>query len=457
MTSYFPFGSLPPSATTDKYAFALSSTPSGKVLSLENKKSLPHDAQTDIAKVREFVLNHLDQLPQKSWFILSQINSQIAQHNENNSRNIELLPTAKEIIAQEISVFCSKNEINSSIQADLIRQLQQTPDLSNHDMSSIIKRSPLTNQQQNSLLEYLKPQPTLETLPDDVLRHIFKDIPLASSGISRSMQRLVDDSFLQRTLLQNLERLKPWWPQFNENTNDKKKIELIKQQIQFLLPDAELRAVLKSSVFHGSVAEIEKIREALQQIEDEATVALYHAIKIQPPLPMLRGRTLSVRALQARTWLNNPQNLQTIRSIQTVDLTSKRLFVIPKEIEKFDALTVLTLDDNGIISLKGINFPASITEIRLWRNRITSLEGVSWPTDLRKLYIEDNFLFSLLGVPPNLQSLYASKNRLTYVDPLPSSLTYLAIDENPIREIRRSQLPRGLKRINCGKIPLIRS
>jgi len=145
-----------------------------------------------------------------------------------------------------------------------------------------------------------------------------------------------------------------------------------------------------------------------------------------------------------------------------LDFDKKQLAEIPLNLEKGNYLSLL---DNNISKIN--NIPNYISKINIGHNKIRVLENL--PTGLRVLYahsnlisnidklntpnlvclnLSDNFLTSIVNVPPNVKNLFLRKNFISLIKNLPN-LDYLNLENNEIKNLEN--LPFTLKTLNVSK------
>ena len=198
-------------------------------------------------------------------------------------------------------------------------------------------------------------------------------------------------------------------------------------------------------VVRGQVASKISELETRSAAEDHGVIQLFDAINVDGK-PDLAGISVQKRAAACRRWLQ--EHADRLNSVTEIDLGEKNLTVVPREIELFCNLQVLSLYNNQVQNLQGPSLPAGLQTLYLSNNQIQTLQGVALPAGLQKLYLNNNQIQSLQGValPAGLQKLSLSNNQIQSLQgpPLPAGLRSLFLSNNRISELPDwvFQLPR---------------
>jgi len=97
-------------------------------------------------------------------------------------------------------------------------------------------------------------------------------------------------------------------------------------------------------------------------------------------------------------------------------------------LEHASKLITIDLSKNLITSSKGLEDCAILEELYLNHNHVRRLEGLDRLERLRLLEISHNRLESLEGIPPNLRTLNAYHNKISDLAPLKGNLNFFNLD-----------------------------
>ena len=212
-----------------------------------------------------------------------------------------------------------------------------------------------------------------------------------------------------------------------------------------------LRAIESAAANPSQPIDIPPTQE-FSYAEEYGVIQLFNAVELpgKPNFwlhPHFWEYPLSQKAAERRQWLQ--RNSDQLDSVQKIDLSSKSLTVIPREISLFRNLQILNLSNQMFSNLEildlssQLNLP-NLLKLNLSRNlSIRSLQGFSFNLlpKLQKLNLSENNIRSLQGVNlnlPDLQKLNLSKNSLRSLRGANlnfPNLRSLSLQQNQITEI----------------------
>ena len=143
---------------------------------------------------------------------------------------------------------------------------------------------------------------------------------------------------------------------------------------------------------------------ARREAEDHAVIQLFDTISL-PKKPNFDGVSSQEKATSCRRWLQ--EHASQLDAVKDIDLSNKRLRLIPKEIELFRNLRGLNLSNNEIETLNGIALPDSLQRFNLANNLIEAFEPF-----YRELRLWDNDYAAHFHSPcvESFRSLFALKD-----------------------------------------------
>jgi hypothetical protein len=158
----------------------------------------------------------------------------------------------------------------------------------------------------------------------------------------------------------------------------------------------------------------------------------------------------SIRALKSLNTLNLaynkmkalPKSIGDLKKLRMVNLAYNMFIELPKSLGNLNSLRILDLRSNDFRRVpEGIINTTSLEKLNLSKNRLTSLpESIGNLTSLKELYLHQNNLHSLPKAIENLTSLEVLHLGHNRFDSLPKAifklpnLTYLNIWFNPLTE-----------------------
>ena len=113
---------------------------------------------------------------------------------------------------------------------------------------------------------------------------------------------------------------------------------------------------------------------------------------------------------------NNRDSVNII--IRVLDVSYRRLQIVPKELGQMDSLQILYLDNNQLQTIpKELGQLASLQELYFYNNQLQFIPKRIWPIKpiLQRLYLPNNQLHTIpkeLGQLSSLQILYLNNNQL---------------------------------------------
>ena len=188
-------------------------------------------------------------------------------------------------------------------------------------------------------------------------------------------------------------------------------------------------------------------REEFSDPENFSTIQLYKAIALvdKPNFDHLSPRD---RADAIRQWIY--QHRDQLNSIQEIYLSDKNLTVIPREICWFRNLKILTLVNNRIQSLQGLQNLPALQELYLQCNQIQSIQGLQNLPALQRLYLHNNQIQSVQGLQnlPALKDSHPSQQpnpKRTRLSKLARAATALPLQQPNPNRTRLSKLARAAR------------
>ena len=217
-----------------------------------------------------------------------------------------------------------------------------------------------------------------------------------------------------------------------------------------------LRAIESAAANPSQPIDIPPTQE-FSYAEEYGVIQLFNAVELpgKPNFwlhPHFWEYPLSQKAAERRQWLQ--RNSDQLDSVQKIDLSSKSLTVIPREISLFRNLQILNLSNQMFSNLEildlssQLNLP-NLLKLNLSRNlSIRSLQGFSFNLlpKLQKLNLSENNIRSLQGVNlnlPDLQKFNLSKNSLRSLQGVNLNLPDLQklnLSKNSLRSLRGANL-----------------
>ena len=127
-----------------------------------------------------------------------------------------------------------------------------------------------------------------------------------------------------------------------------------------------------------------------------------------------------------------------LEKVTFLSLNSTRLREVPKGLEKFTQLRVLSLSDNKLTDVKGLENLTQLTYLFLRDNQLTDVKGLEKLTKLSHLYLDNNQLTSVKGLEKltQLKTLYLQDNpdlTKAQIDQLQKALPKCFIPSNPTK------------------------
>ncbi|MCL6258945.1 leucine-rich repeat domain-containing protein [Aquiflexum sp. TKW24L] len=137
-----------------------------------------------------------------------------------------------------------------------------------------------------------------------------------------------------------------------------------------------------------------------------------------------------------------------------LDLSTLELIEIPSEISKLPQITQLSLADNFLTEIKGLDALTQLTSIRLAGNQLTEIKGLDALTQLTSLFLSHNFLSEIKGLDAltQLNWLDLGNNQLTEIKGMDvlTQLTWLNLSYNQITEIKGLDALKQLTQLELG-------
>jgi internalin A len=137
-----------------------------------------------------------------------------------------------------------------------------------------------------------------------------------------------------------------------------------------------------------------------------------------------------------------------------LELSFCNLTEIPKEIAGFDWLESLSLSNNQLTKIEGLEQLTNLSELNLSWNQITKIEGLEQLTNLSVLELHNNQLTKIEGLEQlaNLSRLYLHNNQLTKIEGLKqlANLSELYLDSNKLTKIEGLEQLANLSVLNLN-------
>lgn len=171
-------------------------------------------------------------------------------------------------------------------------------------------------------------------------------------------------------------------------------------------------------------------------------------LRTQPQIAISIPEVAGLSLKQLRFFLNNPENLEKIQKVHTLDLTGLRLISLPPEICLFNHLEMLFLVNNQIVALPEDFNPSKLKHLHLENNPISFLPECFNPANLEWLNL-DGSRISFLPTrfnPPKLQFLSLQNTQIKALpkDFNPKTLRWLYLDNAPIDALPDGFNPQNL-------------
>ena len=107
--------------------------------------------------------------------------------------------------------------------------------------------------------------------------------------------------------------------------------------------------------------------------------------------------------------------------------------------DKMAFLQSLTLTDNNITNLSGLEYCINMTRLIIYRTQISDISALSALTELTYLYLNENQINDItsLSVMTQLEKLYLSENQINDISPVAdlTNLTKLYLNDNQIYDV----------------------
>jgi len=132
--------------------------------------------------------------------------------------------------------------------------------------------------------------------------------------------------------------------------------------------------------------------------------------------------------------------LSKLENIITLDIRGFTKLTNLIKLTPLKKLTIMTLIDNGIQKIEGVDNLVNLKELDLRNNSISSIEGVDNLVNLKELYLKNNSISSIEGVDKlvNLEILELKNNSISSIEGVDKlvNMTKLYLGNNSISSIK---------------------